>query len=120
MARILVVEDHLITQRVLSKRLRNDGHVVTTADNGRAALDRLGQQVVDLVISDIAMPEMDGLTFLKQLRADDRFRSLPVIMLTTSVLDQHRTEAADAGANDFLEKPVSSWELRETVNRLLG
>lgn len=120
MATILVVEDHQVTQRVLSKRLRNDGHEVMTADNGRQALEHLASARIDLIISDIAMPEMDGLELLDHIRADPRTKSIPVIMLTTSVLDDHRKTAREKGANAFLEKPVSSWELAETVNHFVS
>lgn len=120
MTTILVVEDHLVTQLVLSKRLRNSGYEVATANNGRQALDYLAGSQVDLVISDIAMPEMDGLDLLRHVRADPSLHDVPVVILTTSVLDQHRLEASAAGASGFLEKPVSSWELEETVARLLA
>ncbi len=119
MATILVVEDHPITQLVISKRLRNRGHKVITASSGHEALAHLGQSCVDLIISDISMPEMDGLDLLRHMRADEALRNVPVIILTNSVLDQHRLEASAEGANGFLEKPVSSWELEATIQRFL-
>lgn len=119
MSKILVVEDHAVTQRVLSKRLRDAGYAVTTAANGQEALDLLSQGPVDLIISDIAMPQMDGLTLLRRVRADARLAGVPFVVLTTSVLDQHRQEAQQAGADGFLEKPVSSWQLEATVKGLL-
>lgn len=119
MANILIVEDHSITQRVLSKRLRDAGYEVVTANDGLEALAVLADFVPDLIISDIAMPGMDGLTLLKRVREDERFISTPFLMLTTSVLDQHRQDAIDSGASGFLEKPVSSWELDATVRKLL-
>jgi chemosensory pili system protein ChpA (sensor histidine kinase/response regulator) len=121
MATILIVEDHLVTQLVLSKRLRNSGYEVITANNGQEALaSAMARAPVDLIISDISMPEMDGLDFLRRVRADETLRDVPVIILTTSVLDQHRLEASAAGANAFLEKPVSSWELEEAVKRFVA
>ena len=121
MATILIVEDHLVTQLVLSKRLRNSGYEVITANNGQEALaSAMAHAPVDLIISDISMPEMDGLDFLRRVRADETLRDVPVIILTTSVLDQHRLEASAAGANGFLEKPVSSWELEEAVKRFVA
>ena len=101
MTTILVVEDHLVTQLVLSKRLRNNGYEVATANNGKQALEVLASSAVDLIISDIAMPEMDGLDLLRYVRADENLRGVPVIILTTSVLDQHRFEASAAGADGF-------------------
>ena len=119
MATILVVEDHVVTQRLLSKRLRDAGHEVSPAANGLEALALLEEGTVDLIISDIAMPEMDGLTLLRHIRSDERLAQIPFIMLTTSVLDLHRQEAMQAGANGFLEKPVSSWELEAMVKSQL-
>ena len=119
MAAILVVEDHGVTLRVLSKRLRDAGHDVRTAENGVEALAQLAQAVPDLVLTDIAMPEMDGLTLLHRIKADPRLRGVPVVMLTTSVLDHHRQEAQAAGAAGFLEKPVSSWDLQAMIEEVL-
>jgi CheY-like chemotaxis protein len=119
MATILVVEDHPVTQLVLSKRLRNSGHEVVIANSGREALAHLAHSPVDLIISDISMPEMDGLDFLRRMRTNEATRNVPVIILTNSVLDQHRLAASAAGANGFLEKPVSSWELEAIVKQFL-
>jgi two-component system chemotaxis response regulator CheY len=120
MAHILVVEDHAVTQRVLSKRLRDAGHTVELADNGRAGLERLGQVQVDLILSDIAMPEMDGLELLRTVRASELHRATPFVLLTASALDQQKQQARADGADGFLEKPVSSWELEAMVSGLLG
>ena len=119
MANILIVEDHSVTQRVLSKRLRDAGYQVQTANDGMEALAALAGYVPDLIISDIAMPGMDGLTLLRHVREDARLLTTPFLMLTTSVLDQHRQDAIDSGASGFLEKPVSSWELDTMVRKLL-
>lgn len=122
MATILIAEDHLVTQRVLTKRLRDAGHQVITATNGQDALTELttGVAAVDLVITDLAMPQVDGLTLLREIRADAEIANLPVIVLTASALDEQRQAALAAGASGFLEKPVSSWELESTLSRFLG
>jgi CheY-like chemotaxis protein len=65
------------------------------------------------------MPEVDGLALLRKLRATERYRGLPLVMLTASGQDQDRLVAQAAGANDFLTKPASSHELLDTVNRLV-
>jgi CheY-like chemotaxis protein len=119
MATILIVDDYLVTQRVLSTQLRKNGYEVWTASSAREALARLTETPIDLAILDIAMPEIDGLMLLRQLRCDTRYQALPVIMLTASGQDQDRIEAREAGANDFLSKPASSRELLDTVQRLL-
>jgi CheY-like chemotaxis protein len=119
MSKILVVDDYSITQKILSHQLRNNGHSVILAGNGREALRCLAENTVDLAIVDIAMPEMDGITLLIHLRADERFKHLPVIMLTASGQDNDRRIAETEGISDFLTKPVSSIELTEAVNRCL-
>lgn len=119
MAAILVVEDNLIVQRVLGHTLRQRQHVVTTADHGVHALERLAASPFDLVIADLMMPEMDGLTLVRHLRADDRYRQLPVIMLTASGDDADRIAARAEGVDDFLTKPTSSGDLLAAVDRAL-
>lgn len=120
MARILIVEDYPVTQRVLSLTLRNNGHDVVIANHGVEALACLKQAGVDLALVDIAMPEMDGLTLLQRLRDDTRYQSLPVIMLTASGQDEDRQTALSIGADGFLTKPTSSRELIETISRFVS
>lgn len=120
MATILVVDDDNIGQRMLGYTLQKNGHQVVSAFNGLLALDRLAEQTFDLVITDLAMPEMDGPTLLRHIRSDTRFANIPVIMLTASGHDQDRISARAAGVSDFLTKPASSRELMETVTRVLG
>ncbi len=119
MAKILIVEDYPVTQRVLSLTLRNGGHEVIVAPDGIAALKELKQSMVDLALVDIAMPQMDGLTLLRQLRQNDQYHGLPVIMLTASDQDEDRAVALAIGADGFLNKPTNSRDLIEAVNRLV-
>jgi CheY-like chemotaxis protein len=120
MATILVVDDYSTSQRLLSFILRQNNHTVATAIHGLRALEHLAESPVDLVITDLSMPEMDGLTLLQKLRADARFQALPVIILTGSAYEQDNARAKAAGATTFLTKPVESEELIATVNRLLA
>ncbi len=120
MAKILIVEDYPVTQRVLSLTLKNSGHDVHIANHGVEALAQLNREPVDLALVDIAMPEMDGLELLRQLRNDERYNALPVIMLTASGQDEDRAMAINIGADGFLTKPTSSRELLETIQRFIG
>lgn len=120
MSAILVAEDYIVQQRVLRQILSNAGHDVTIAADGLEALEYLAQNVYDLVILDIAMPEMDGIEVLKRIRADTLTCNLPVIMLTASDDDAHRLAARTAGANVFMNKPASSYEVIATVEGLIG
>ena len=120
MAKILIVEDYPVTQRVLSLTLKNSGHDVQIANHGVEALEQLDIAPVDLALVDIAMPEMDGLELLRHLRSDKRYNALPVIMLTASGQDEDRQKALTIGADGFLTKPTSSRELLETIQRFTG
>lgn len=118
-ASILVVDDYVVTQRVLGAQLRKGGYEVITAGSGSEALYYLTERKFDLAIIDVAMPEMDGIMLLEKLRKERHEQKLPVIMLTASALDEDRIRAQAAGATDFLTKPISSWELLEVVHRQL-
>jgi CheY-like chemotaxis protein len=118
-ATILVVDDYPVTARILSFILQKHNYDVVTANNGCEALDILAHGNVDLAIVDMVMPEMDGMTLLRQLRADTRYGNLPVIMFTASGQEQDRLAARLEGADAFLTKPGCSWQLSETVSRLL-
>lgn len=120
MSTILVVDDYPVVQRLLRHTLEREGHGVFVASDGYQALDFLGENAVDLIIMDVAMPDMDGLELLQRVRADEGFQDVPIIMLTASGQDEDRVVAREAGADEFLSKPASSRELIETVNRLLS
>ena len=120
MATILVVDDYSTSQRLLGFILRQNDHTVVTAINGLGALEQLAEKSIDLVITDLSMPEMDGMTLLQELRANPQFQDLPVIILTGSAYAQDNTRAKAAGATSFLTKPVESEELIAMVTRLLS
>jgi DNA-binding response OmpR family regulator len=119
MACILIADDSLIIQRILSLTLRKAGYEVRVADDGKIALDMLAQEPVDILIADLSMPEVDGIELLRRVRADLRHAKLPVVMLTASGQDQDREVAREMGASAFLTKPASSGELLATIDRLL-
>ena len=119
MTTILIAEDNRVNQRMLAFTLRKNGHAVVTALHGLEALEQLEETTVDLLIADIDMPEMDGVTLVKRVRADNRFSHLPVIVLTASGEDEDYQTARAAGANDVLIKPTSSQELLTTIERVL-
>lgn len=119
MATVLIADDSAVTRRVLGLTLRRSGYTVRVADDGSTALEVLHEEDVDLLIADLSMPGIDGLTLLRRLRADVDFMHLPVVMLTASAQEVDRLSADDEGASAFLTKPASSAELLETVDRLL-
>jgi CheY-like chemotaxis protein len=121
MATILVVDDNAVSQRMLGYTLHKNGHTVIIASNGVQALERLAENAaVDLVMTDIAMPEMDGIELIERIRAQAQYHALPIIVLTASGMDDDRILARQVGVTDFLTKPASSRELIETVARYLA
>jgi len=117
---ILVADDDPVSQRMLGYMLDRLGHTVVRAMNGQEALDQLDAAPADLVILDLAMPIMDGVTALRKIRADERFGNLPVVMLTASGLERDARTARAEGANEFLTKPFRSQELVEKLEKLLA
>ena len=119
MTNIMLVEDNLIMRAALRDLLRLQGYNVVTAVHGREALDRLGESAVDLLVTDFLMPEMDGLILLQNLRSDERYQSLPVIMFTAHVDPEIQKNVMAAGANDFLVRPITIDELVAAIQRVL-
>jgi adenylate cyclase len=118
-ARLLVVDDNKVNRMLLSRHLELLGHQVECAENGRIALERLRQDEFELLLLDIAMPEMDGFQVLEHLAADARLRDLPVIV--TSALEDISdvVRCIELGADDFLRKPVNPVILKARVNSSL-
>ena len=119
MANILVVDDDPIVRRMLSLMLQRCGHTTVPAERGQEALEYLHEEPFDLVITDLDMPEMNGIDLLKQVRTDAGLNGLPVIMLTASAEDQDDVRARAEGVSAFLTKPAGSHELADTVTRVL-
>jgi two-component system chemotaxis response regulator CheY len=118
---ILVVDDSPTLRGIVKIYMRPLQVEVMEADGGERALQLARLAVPAAIVADINMPGMDGLSFLRQLRADARsdVRRIPVIFLTGDKSGELREQAAEAGANDFLEKPVKSAPLQEAVKRVL-
>jgi two-component system, OmpR family, response regulator MprA len=115
--RVLVAEDDRSVRHSLERTLRLEGFTVTTATTGREAVDACLVDLPDLVILDVMMPEMDGLTACRALRP--RFRDLPILMLTARHEVGDRVAGLEAGADDYLIKPYASTELVARVRALL-
>jgi adenylate cyclase len=117
-ARILVVDDTPQNVRLLEAILIPRGYAVVTASSGQQALDRVAEQLPDIVLLDIMMPGIDGHEVCRRLRADPTTALLPVVMVTASG-DQNKVKALESGADDFIPKPVNQTELLARVRSLL-
>ncbi len=116
---ILVVDDIEANRDVLSRRLGRDGHQVRTADGGRAALAALAEGDVDVVLLDLLMPDMSGLEVLRELRQDVRLRQIPVIVVSALDETDSAIRCIEAGAEDYLPKPINPVLLRARLNACL-
>ncbi len=118
--KFLVVDDNENT-RVLQKTvLESDGHIVDTASNGKEALEAAGRSVPDMIISDILMPEMDGFELCRAIRVDERFKYLPLLLMTTTYTEPGDEKLAlDIGASRFVIRPMDPSEFLSIVYEVL-
>ncbi len=114
-ARILLVEDNDLNQEVANELLRDAGFVVDLAENGRVALDRIRANEYALVLMDMQMPVMDGLTATWEIRRDPRFEDLPVVAMTANAMQGDRDRCIAAGMNDHVAKPIEPEKLWQAL-----
>ncbi len=117
--RILVVDDHEDNVEVLRARLEARGYEVEGATNGQEALDTVGRWCPDLILLDVMMPDMDGLEVVKRLKADRNLPFIPVIMQTALDSTERMVAGLEAGADDYVTKPINFQELEARVRSLL-
>ena len=117
---ILIVEDHLIIRKKLQAVLEANGFIVYICNNGKEGLFLVDKYLPDLVITDIVMPIMDGYTFMLRMRQDQRFDSIPIVILTALEGADDRIKGLQAGAVDFIVKPFSVKELLFKVRNILN
>jgi CheY-like chemotaxis protein len=110
--KVLLVEDNAINQMLATELLGTvAGTLVTLAENGQEALDRLEEGTFDIVLMDVQMPVMDGIAATRKIRAQPRFDRLPIIAMTANALQRDREECLAAGMNDQINKPFEPAEL---------
>ena len=113
---ILVVDDEPNLVDLIRMTLEREGYQVTEAENGYKALERLREEMPDLVLLDVMMPEMDGMETLKEIRSAS---SVPVIMLTVRATEQDKVRGLELGADDYIAKPFSHRELVQRIKAVL-
>jgi diguanylate cyclase (GGDEF)-like protein len=117
--RILVVDDHEDNIELLRARLEARGYVVEGAGDGQAALDAVYRQLPDLILLDVMMPKLDGIEVVRRLKSNPDLPFIPVIMQTALDSTENKVEGLDAGADDYITKPINFAELEARVNSLL-
>ena len=117
--KILIVDDCGTTRKLLSYIVRERGYKILSASNGIEALEMMAKNPVDLVLTDLNMPQMDGLELSKNLRQNDAYKELPIIMVTTEAGEADVKKGLEAGVNTYLTKPISPQRLVYEIEKLL-
>jgi two-component system chemotaxis response regulator CheY len=107
-------------RQMVSFTLKGAGYTVVEAVDGKDALNKAKSQKFDLVITDVNMPVMDGITFIKNLRGDPNYKFTPMLMLTTESSADKKSEGKAAGATGWIVKPFNPEQLLNTVKKVLG
>ena len=116
---ILAVDDSASMRQMVSFTLREAGYEVVEAVDGAAALEYATENCVDLVLTDVNMPHMDGITLVRELRQLEHYRYVPMLMLTTESGADRKLEGKAAGATGWLVKPFNPEKLIATIERVL-
>jgi signal transduction histidine kinase/CheY-like chemotaxis protein len=118
---VLVVEDHPVNRMILEAWMGSAGHASATAENGQEAIEAAGEQRFDLIIMDVNMPVMDGLTATRAIRAGDGPNNdTPIVVLSASARSEDHAAGLDAGADAYLNKPIDFAALAKVMNRVGG
>ncbi|KWT84080.1 MAG: response regulator [Nitrospirota bacterium] len=117
--KIMVVDDDKTTRKILGLYLKGKGHEPVFAENGVDAIEKLASNEVDIIMTDLNMPYMDGIELTKTLKNDPSFQSIPILMLSTENDDEEKKKAADAGINAYMVKPVSSESVDTMIKQML-
>ena len=120
MARILVIEDSPTNMMLTVDILEHAGHIVLQAERADTGLDIAAHDAPDLILMDIQLPDMDGMTATRILKADPRTAKVPVIALTASAMKGDRERILEAGCDGYIEKPIRYKEFLAEVERMAG
>ena len=116
---ILIVDDCGTTRKLLSYIVKERGYTIINATNGIEALEILAQSKVDLVLTDLNMPQMDGLELSRNVRKNDAYKEIPIIMVTTEGAEGDKKAGQEAGVTTFLTKPIAPQRLIYEIEKLL-
>jgi DNA-binding response OmpR family regulator len=118
--KILVVDDETELLKALSIRLNTSGYEVITASDGQEGLEKAKSLNPDLIVLDILMPKMDGYEVCRMLKFDEKYKSIPVIMLTAKAQDIDKAMGKKVGADDYITKPFETQDLVDKIKKYLG
>ena len=115
----LVVDDSTSMRQMVAFTLQSAGFDTIEGENGVAALAAAGEKPLDLVITDLNMPEMDGITFIREMRAKEVYKFTPILLLTTESQDTKKQEGKAAGATGWMVKPFNPDQLVKVINKVV-
>lgn len=117
---ILIVDDSKTVRNLVAFIMKKEGFRVTTAEDGLDGLEKLYSNSIDLIISDVNMPRMDGFTFIKTVREQDAYKNMPIVILSTEGQEKDIQLGMNLGANLYLVKPAQPDKMVRNVKMLLG
>jgi two-component system chemotaxis response regulator CheY len=117
--KILIVDDCPTTRKLLGLYLKGKGYELIFAENGLDGLEKLAREKINLILSDLNMPYMDGIEFLKAVKSDPSLSHIPFLMVTTEADENERKRALDFGADGYLQKPVTAEVLSQSIKKIL-
>jgi DNA-binding response OmpR family regulator len=117
--KILIVDDEPFNLDLLEQELGDQGYVIERAADGAEALEKVPSFEPDVILLDYMMPRMNGLEVLKHLREDEKYKTIPVILLTAKATQEDKVRGLDAGADDYVIKPFDSFELLARVRAMV-
>jgi two-component system chemotaxis response regulator CheY len=115
----LIVDDSTTMRQMVAFTLREAGFEVVEAENGQDALDKIGKQKINIIITDLNMPVMDGFTFIKSVRAMAALKFVPILLLTTESQAAKKEQGKAAGATGWIVKPFETEKLLQTIAKVL-
>ena len=118
--KILVVDDDGTTRKILGLYLKSIGHAPVFAENGLDAIEKLAVNEVDLILTDLNMPYMDGIEFTKTIKSNPSFTAMPVILITTEDDENEKKKAYDAGVDGYMVKPVTAEAIKIYIKEIFN
>jgi two-component system chemotaxis response regulator CheY len=116
---ILIVDDSESIREIVSFTLENEGHNVLIGEDGLDALKHLNKGPIDLILTDLHMPVMNGIEFIKSVRTNADYKNVPILFLTTESQTAKKMEAKEAGATGWIIKPFVPAKLIEAINKVM-
>ena len=117
--KILIVDDDKTTRKLLSLYLKGKGYEIVTAENGLDAMEKLGMDNINLIVSDMNMPYMDGIELTKTLKTDPAWKHIPIIMVTTEADEDEKVKDLEAGVDDYLVKPTNADQITDSIKKII-